>query len=95
MGIAAATDLSARMGYCDHDLKNRIDLVLDKVGLPNRIPAALSPGSILDTMRKDKKRLAQSLRLVLPIKVGQVFVADDIDNRDILKTLEAMSGPGR
>ncbi len=95
MGIAAATDLSARMGYCDHDLKNRIDLVLEKVGLPNRIPAALSPGSILDTMRKDKKRLAQSLRLVLPIKVGQVFVADDIDNSDIRQTLEAMSSPGR
>ena len=46
-------------------------------------------------MRKDKKRLAQSLRLVLPIKVGQVFVADDIDNSDIRQTLEAMSSPGR
>ena len=41
----------------------------------------------------DKKRLAQSLRLVLPLRVGEVFVADDIDSSDVLKTLEAMSSP--
>ena len=93
MGIAAATDLSVRLGYCDQQLKNRIDLVLKKVGLPNRIPDTLSPQAILDAMRKDKKKLAQSLRLVLPIKVGQVFVADDIDTQELLTTLEAMSEP--
>ena len=90
MGLAAATDLSVRLGYCDSDLKERIDLVLKKVGLPNRIPAHLSPQSILDTMGRDKKRLAQSNRLVLPVKVGEVFVADDIKNSDILDTLEAI-----
>jgi 3-dehydroquinate synthetase len=92
MGIAAATDLSAQLGYCDHDLKERIDLVLKKVGLPNRIPANLSPQSILDVMSRDKKRLAQSNRLVLPVKVGQVFVADNISDSDILNTLKEVSG---
>ncbi|MBT8346295.1 MAG: 3-dehydroquinate synthase [Desulfofustis sp.] len=93
MGIAAATDLSVRLGHCDEQLKHRIDLVLEKVGLPNRIPDTLSPESIFETMKRDKKRRAQSLRLVLPLRVGQVFVADDIDSRDVLKTLEAMSSP--
>ena len=92
MGIAAATDLSAQLGYCDHDLKDRIDLVLKKVGLPNRIPTNLAPQSILDAMSRDKKRLAQSNRLVLPVKVGEVFVADDIKNDHILNTLKAISG---
>jgi 3-dehydroquinate synthase len=91
MGIAAATDLSVRLGYCDEHLQNRIDAVLEKVGLPNRIPATLSPQSILDAMRRDKKRLAQSLRLVLPVKVGKVLVADNIDSQDIIQTLHAMS----
>lgn len=91
MGIAAATDLSVRLGYCDEHLQNRIDAVLKKVGLPSRIPATLAPQSILDAMRRDKKRLAQSLRLVLPVKVGKVFVADNIDNQDIIQTLHAMS----
>lgn len=91
MGIAAATDLSVRLGHCDEQLKKRIDSVLQKVGLPNRIPSTLPPQSILDAMRRDKKRLAQSLRLVLPISVGQVFVADDIAKKDILNTLHAMS----
>ena len=91
MGLAAATDLSERLGYCDHQLKNRIDLVLNKVGLPSRIPTTLSPQSILGAMSRDKKKMAQSMRLVLPVKVGQVFVADDVGSKDILDTLHAMS----
>ena len=91
MGLAAATDLSERLGYCDLHLKNRIDSVLNKVGLPSRIPTTLSPQSILGAMSRDKKRMAQSMRLVLPVKVGQVLVADDVGSKDILDTLHAMS----
>ena len=91
MGLAAAADLSVRLGYCDRQLKDRIDLVLDKVGLPSRIPATFSPELLLDAMSLDKKRLAQSFRIVLPVKVGQVFVANDVGDEDILKTLQTMS----
>jgi len=91
MGLVAAADLSARLGYCTGQLKDRIDAVLNTVGLPGRIPANLSPESILDAMNRDKKRSAQSLRLVLPVKVGQVFVANDIPAADILLTLKAVS----
>lgn len=91
MGLAAATDLSERLGYCDLHLKNRIDSVLNKVGLPSRIPTTLSPQSILGAMSRDKKKMAQSMRLVLPVKVGQVLVADDVGSKDILDTLHAMS----
>lgn len=90
MGLAAAADLSHRKGFCDQQLKERIDSVLTKVGLPNRIPAAYSPRSILDIMSKDKKKQGQSIRLVLPEAVGKAFVADEIDNQDILDTLSAM-----
>jgi len=91
MGLAAAADLSLRLDYCARQLKDRIDLVLSKVGLPCRIPANLPPESILDAMGRDKKRSAQSIRLVLPVKAGQVFVADDIPTEDILSTLQAVS----
>ena len=91
MGLAAAADLSVRLGHCDHHLKDRIDLVLSKVGLPNQIPASLSPELILDAMSLDKKRLAQSIRLVLPVKVGQVIVTNDVSHKDILNTLHATS----
>lgn len=91
MGLVAAADLSAKLGYCSIQLKDRIDLVLHKVGLPNRIPANLPPESILQAMNRDKKRSAQSLRLVLPVEVGQVFVTDDVPTADILKTLRVVS----
>ena len=90
MGLAAAADLSHRLGFCRQQLKDRIDSVLSGVGLPNRIPALFSPQSILDIMSKDKKKQGQSIRLVLPEAVGKAFVADKIDNKDILATLHAM-----
>jgi len=91
MGLAAAADLSVRLGHCDRHLKDRIDLALKKVGLPSRIPATLSPELLLDAMSLDKKRLAQSFRIVLPVKIGQVFIANDVGAEDILKTLQAMT----
>ncbi len=93
MGIAAAADLSVRLGHCDHTLKDRIDLVLSKVGLPCRIPTQFSPEAIFDAMSQDKKRVAQSIRIVLPVKVGQVFMANDVPPKDILNTLQAMTSP--
>jgi 3-dehydroquinate synthase len=95
MGLVAAADLSARLGYCAPQLKKRIELILNKVGLPSRIPPTLSPESILNAMNRDKKRLAQSIRLVLPAKTGQVFVANDVPAADILTTLQAISGSGK
>ena len=94
MGLSAAADLSVRLGYCDLHLKKRIESVLSKVGLPNRIPEDLSPELILDAMRQDKKRLGQSIRLVLPVEAGKVIVPDDITRQDILRTLETISAHG-
>ena len=94
MGLAAAADLSLTLGYCTPQFKERIDLVLSKVDLPNRIPANLSPELIFEAMGRDKKRSAQSIRLVLPVEPGQVFVAEDVPSEDILNTLNAITCSG-
>jgi len=90
MGLAAAANLSHRLGFCDSRLKDRIDAVLASTGLPNQIPRTFQPQSILDIMSKDKKRQGTSIRLVLPQSVGSAFVADDIEKDDILATLQDM-----
>jgi 3-dehydroquinate synthase len=91
MGLVAAADLAARLGYCPTHLRERIDNILTEIGLPCRIPASLEAEQILDSMSLDKKRLGQSLRLVLPEKAGKVFVADNVQENDILNTLRALS----
>ncbi len=91
MGLAAAADLSLRLGYCKKHFKERIDAVLNRVGLPNRLPNELSPPLILDAMRQDKKRLGQAIRLVLPVEAGKVIVPDNITKQDIRQTLETLS----
>jgi len=92
MGIAAATDLSVRLGHCPYELKERIYKILAKVCLPHQIPSTLSAKAILDAMALDKKRLAKSIRLVLPGKPGKVFIADHIPDEEILITLKTLSG---
>jgi 3-dehydroquinate synthetase len=91
MGLAAAADLSLRLGYCSKQFRERIDAVLSRVGLPNRLPNELSPPLILDAMRQDKKRLGQAIRLVLPVEAGKVIVPDNITKQNILQTLETLS----
>lgn len=76
MGLVAAANLSARLGYCEAGLQRRIEAVLGRVGLPARIPAGLDPEQIYAAMFSDKKKAAGRLRFVLMRDVGDVFVTD-------------------
>lgn len=87
MGLVAAVNLSARLGHCSPALQERIELALNKVGLPTRIPEHLSPASLLKAMDNDKKRLAGHLRFVLLREVGQAFVTDAVPDPAVLATL--------
>jgi len=91
MGLVAAANLSARLDHCSMVLQKRIEVVLNKVGLPTRIPKHLSPASLLRAMDSDKKRLAGQLRFVLLREVGQAFVTDAVADPAILATLQEVS----
>ena len=39
MGLAAAANLSARLGHCPPDLQGMVEAILDQLHLPTRIPA--------------------------------------------------------
>jgi shikimate kinase / 3-dehydroquinate synthase len=91
MGLVAAANLSARLGHCPMALQKRIELALNKMGLPTRIPKHLSPESLLKAMDSDKKRLAGQLRFVLLREVGQAFVTDAVPDLAVLATLQEVS----
>jgi len=91
MGLVAAANLSARLGYCSKELQKRIELALGKVSLPIRIPKTLSPDSLLEAMSSDKKRVAGQLRFVLLRDIGHAFVTDGVPQKDILATLKEIS----
>ena len=89
MGLAAAADLSARLGYCSPDLPERVRAALRHAHLPGRIPANLPPQAQYRAMFSDKKKVAGKLRFILLRGVADVFVAEDVPETAVLETLAA------
>lgn len=91
MGLVAAANLSARMGFCDFSLQERIESILKSVNLPTRIPSNLKPIKLLQAMQRDKKKRAGQLRFILIRGIGQVFVSDKVPDQDVLDTISSLS----
>jgi 3-dehydroquinate synthase len=91
MGLIAAANLSARLGYCDISLQRRIEDLLKSVSLPTRIPSHINPDALLQAMQHDKKKRAGQLRFVLLRGIGQAFVSDEVSAKDIKDTVSALS----
>jgi 3-dehydroquinate synthase len=86
-GMACAARLAERRGMVPPDLADRQQRLLRRFGLPtapDRWPAA----DLLATMRSDKKSLAGRLRLVLPRRLGEVALIDDVPEADVRQVLE-------
>jgi 3-dehydroquinate synthase len=90
MGLAAAANLSARLGECDPALQGDIEAVLENVGLPTRIPAHLPPETLYRAMGSDKKKAAGVIRFVLVRDVGEVFVRGNVDKADVVAAITAV-----
>ena len=88
MGLVAAANLSARLGYCSEELQKRIEASLEATALPTRIPPDVDPESLYKTMSMDKKKKAGRMRMVLLRDVGDVFITDAFDRKAVLETVK-------
>lgn len=91
MGIAAAANLSARLGHCPEGFQAEIAAVLADAALPCRIPADIAPERIMEAMHRDKKKKGGRLRFVLMRDIGDVFLSDGVPPETVLKTLTALT----
>ena len=77
LGMLAASRAAADFGLCSPDLSSELGELLDAVGLPTR--ADLPSNAVLEeTMRHDKKVSDDRIRFVLPLRLGEVEIRDDI-----------------
>jgi 3-dehydroquinate synthetase len=90
MGLVAAANLSARLGYAAPELQNRIEQLLQRWQLSTRIPSDYEPTALLAAMRSDKKRLAGKLRFILLRNVGDVFIEGNVAETALLATLNEL-----
>ena len=82
IGLVAEARLAEHLGLARGGLAKRIAACLDGLGLPTEIPAEISPEAIIQAAMIDKKRLAGSLRFVLPLRPGRVRVGVTVPDWD-------------
>ena len=76
LGMVAACRMATERGLIDESLAERIDALLKAIGLPTR-RAGLDVDEIWRIMQHDKKAIAGRVRMVLPVRLGEVEIFDD------------------
>jgi 5-deoxy-5-amino-3-dehydroquinate synthase len=89
VGLSFAARLARRLGRVDEDDVKRHDLVLQRYGLPDRVPPGADPGVLVDLMRRDKKASAGGLTFVLDGARGLEVVAG-VPEEAVRATLEEL-----
>ncbi|WP_229790717.1 3-dehydroquinate synthase [Cognatilysobacter xinjiangensis] len=89
VGMVLAARLSAALGRAPMADADRLERLLARFGLPTRIPAGLSPPSLLARMRLDKKADAAGLRFILWDAAGEGRIARDVPEAKVLEVLAA------
>ncbi len=88
MGMVMAADMSRRLDWISQQDCARALTLIERAGLPTRLPAGLTSDDFLDAMGHDKKVLAGKLRLVLLRALGDATITADFDMAALHATLE-------
>ena len=88
IGMIQAFALSVKLGLCSANDLEKAKAHLKKAGLPIVAPT-LSPEALLGHMRKDKKVKDGKMVFILARGIGQAFIADNVQEADVLDILKA------
>ncbi len=94
IGMTLAMRLSARLGLCPQDDRQRVEAHLSAVGLPTRIAeiAGFDAGAVLQAMYQDKKVERGALTFILAHRIGDCFIAKNVDADEIFAFLRDEAG---
>jgi 3-dehydroquinate synthase len=87
IGMVCAARLSHRLGLCDGSVVSRTEALLQKMGLPTRLPR-LSFSSFFQTLQRDKKVLQGTIRVILPTRIGEVRILPLPDKKVLKEVLQ-------
>ena len=90
-GMVCASRLAERRGLIGADVTERQVRLLQAFGLPTA-PEPWPTADLLRTMRSDKKAVAGRLRFILPRRLGDVVLFDDVPEADVRAVLKEMVG---
>ena len=89
VGMTCAARLAVARGMIGRSALDRQTALLTRYGLPVELPPAcdFAPADVLAAMRSDKKNVGGRLRLVLPVRLGEVRVFADVPEEQVAAAL--------
>ena len=90
MGMVAVGQLALQRGLWEKIDANRQKRLIEKVGLPTKWPG-LELESVLSSLQGDKKVKNGKVSFVMPLKIGEVSLFNDISNQEIHECLQNLS----
>lgn len=92
IGLNCAARLAVNLGMFSETDFQRQRSLLKRAKLPLTFPDDLTPEALCDAMYLDKKTLGGKLRLILPTRIGEVVIRDDVDDYQVLEAIAQCSG---
>jgi 3-dehydroquinate synthase len=89
IGMAAAARIAVKMGLMQESEFIRLKNLLEKAGLMTSLPA-LNVQEIIAAMRFDKKVQSGKIRFILPQRIGQVIITDEVNPAVVEQVLAEM-----
>ena len=87
IGMMCAAQLAVNLGmFSGTDFRRQCEL-LKAANLPRRFPLDISPEALHAAMYLDKKTIGGTLRLILPTRIGEVVIRDDVGKPEILEAI--------
>jgi shikimate kinase/3-dehydroquinate synthase len=90
LGMAAAAEIGRRAGITPPAVVERQRALIERAGLPVRLPAQLDRRRIVDALALDKKVVSGRQRWVLLEDVGRAVVRDDVPPAVVTSVLDEM-----
>lgn len=93
IGMVAAGEIARRLGWWSAAEAERQRRLIEKAGLPSRWPAGIPWEAVLQAMQADKKVKQGRIRFVLPRRIGQAELTDQVELADIQAAVESVTLP--
>jgi 3-dehydroquinate synthase len=87
-GMVCASRLAERLGRIPRELTERQVVLLTRLGLPTEIESWPTT-ELLAAMQRDKKTMSGHLRFVLPSRLGEAGLVEDVAESDVRQVLDA------
>lgn len=90
IGMVAASQIAVQLGLWDETSHQRQLELIKKASLPVTLPSGLNLEEIVDSLQTDKKVKDGKVRFVLPKRIGEAIVTDQVSSDIVYQVLTSL-----